>query len=255
MIQTNARRRIAVLCMGLGLVASATGAFAHTTVQAQATEGQSADNALRIGHGCESADGLVRGVIAQSVVFPTQAPELTTSDGSPIAALSEAIVQGSLAGRATPIQDRDIFLSQKVKRDGADNIIGFSGTSGVLSPDLRGRVPFQFAPPSFVTASCVKRLLIKVAIADICMRVHPRVTARNIGAGKVNLWIPANGSVYATLGAQAGVDGVGEAATLTVNRNLAANPLPPACGAGIDLTVTPSAADLNANLPIPGYWQ
>jgi len=50
------------------------------------------------------------------------------------------------------------------------------------------------------------------------------------------------------------IDGIGAPATLTINRNVAANPLPSSCGAGIDVTVTPSAADVTVNLPIPGVW-
>jgi hypothetical protein len=51
------------------------------------------------------------------------------------------------------------------------------------------------------------------------------------------------------------VDGVGSPATLTVNRNLVTNPLSASCGAGIDVTVTPNPADVDANLPIPEYWE
>ncbi|MBK8739965.1 MAG: hypothetical protein IPM02_10655 [Betaproteobacteria bacterium] len=146
------------------------------------------------------------------------------------------------------VQDKSIFLSQQIKYDANHNRTGFSGTYGMLNPEFVGRVPFQFAGPKFVANSCAKRLLIKIAIADICAR------GGSVGPGKANLWIPANGSQYATVGAQLGVDGVGSPATLTVNRNLTANPLAPACGAGIDVTVTPSPADVDANLPIPGYW-
>ena len=56
------------------------------------------------------------------------------------------------------------------------------------------------------------------------------------------------------LGKAQDIDGIGAPATLTINRNLATNPLPASCGAGIDVTMTPSAADITANLPIPGVW-
>jgi hypothetical protein len=42
---------------------------------------------------------------------------------------------------------------------------------------------------------------------------------------------------------------------LSVNRNLAANPLDPSCGAGFEVTVTPSAEQIDRDLPIPRVWR
>jgi hypothetical protein len=222
-----------------------TATFAHTTVKAQATEGVRDDNTLRIGHGCDELP-----VRVQSVVFPTDAPELTTSDASiQIADLSEVIEQGSLAGLVRGIQDRSIFGTQGEKTDAVGNAIGLYGAKGNLDPDLRGRVPFEFTPPSFVPESCATRLLIRVAIADVC-----RPKPARIEAGRLNLWIPDNGSRFAVAGAAAGVDGVGAPATLIVNRNLASNPLDPSCDGGFTVTVTPSAAQVDRDLPIPRHW-
>lgn len=219
---------------------------AHTTVKNQMTEGVRDDNALRLGHGCEGD----RPVVAQSVVFPDDAAELSTSDPNVVVnALSEVIRTGTLAGLAQSIQDRSIFSLQSEIVDANGNVIGFQARKGSLAPNLSGRVPFQFSPPGFVAASCARRLLIRVAIADICSAQQPILDPH-----KVNLWIPDNGSVFATEGAAAGVEGIGEPATLTVNRNLATNPLPTACGAGVDVIVTPSAAQLDRDLPIQYFW-
>lgn len=237
----------AALCLTL-----APAALAHTTVRSQATESVTEDNALRIGHGCETPDGARIPVIAQSVVYPTVSPELSTSDGSVVTALSAVIEQGTIAGLARAIQDRSVFRAQQVKRDALNNMIGFSGTDGALGVDALGRVPFQFAGPKFVATSCAKRLLVRVAIADVC--IYGSGLADSVKAGKVNLWLPDNGSQFSVAGKAQNVDGIGSPATLTVNRNLTTNPLLPACGAGIDVTVMPSPADVNANLPIPGVW-
>jgi hypothetical protein len=250
MLNSKTSARIAlVIGAALSLAVGST-AFAETTVRSAATEGRTDDNAIRIEHGCQTRDGDEASVIAQSVVFPSVSPQITASNGSAIGDLSQVITQGTIAGLAKPVQDNNIFLSQKVKYDSLGNAAGFSGAEGMLALDMQGRVPFQFTPPNFVATSCARRLLIKIAIADIC--------ASNLGdttpAGKINLWIPANGSRYATMGAAAGVDGIGLPATLIINRDLAANPLGGPCGAGIDVTVTPSAADVDANLPIPGVW-
>jgi hypothetical protein len=153
---------------------------------------------------------------------------------------------------ARAIQDRSVFRAQQVKSDALGNSIGFSGTAGALDVTVVARIPFQFAAPKFVANSCARRLLVKVAIADVCV-LGSGVTD-SVKLGKLNLWIPDNGSQYAVLGKAQGVDGIGAPATLTVNRNVATNPLPAACGAGIDVTVTPSAGDITTNLPIPGVW-
>jgi len=242
----HAARTVAV---ALALLLS-SGVSAHTTVRSQASEGVTADNALRIGHGCAEPGGGTLPVIAQSTVFPTVDPVLTASDGSAVGTLASVITQGTLAARVRGLQDRSVFVSQETKRDGLGNAIGWSGFDGSLDTVLVGRTPFQFAAPTFVASSCAKRLLVKVAIADVCSRAP----GDTVATGKVNLWIPDNASQYATLGKAQGVDGIGEPATLVVNRNLATNPLPPACGEGVDVTVTPSAADIDANLGIPGVW-
>jgi len=252
MLNSNAAKR-AVWIIGAALFVVASTAFAHTTIRSQVTESTTDDNAIKIGHGCETPDGSAHlPVVATSVVFPGDAPELTASDGSMIGDLSQVIEQGTIAGLARAVQDRSIFRTQQVKFDSLENQVGFSGTQGSLNPDLPGRMPFQFTGPKFQATSCAKRLLIRVAIADVCLLGFGM--ADSVQLGKVNLWIPDNGSQFSVLGGQLGVDGVGAPATLTVNRNLTTNPLAPACGAGIDVTVTPSAADVNANLPIPGVW-
>jgi len=237
---------------GFALLVAASGAAAHTTVRSQATESVTEDNAIRIGHGCETPDGVAIPVVMQSVVFPTVAPVLTASDGSAVPNLAAVIEQGTVAGLVRAIQDRSVFRAQQVKLDALGNRIGFSGTEGSLDPDMPGRTPFQFTGPKFVATGCAKRLIVGLAIADVCVAGAGIVDS--VKPGKLNLWIPDNGSQYATLGKPLGIDDVGFTPTLIVNRNLTTNPLPPACGAGIDVTVTPSAADIDANLPIPGVW-
>jgi hypothetical protein len=225
-------------------------ALAHDEFKSQAKEGFTTDNAVAINHGCElTASGIPAPVIAQSVVFPGDGAVLTASDGNPIA-LSDVIEQSEIAGLLDLIQNNNIFSVQKEKHDAVSGgATGFYGKTGTLSAELLGRVPFAFTAPNFVSTSCVKKLNIEVAIADICVISKP-----TINKAKVNLWIPNNGSQYALKGAAAGVDGVGEPVVLQVNRNLAVNPLAAACGAGIDVTVTPSTADVDAHLGIPGYW-
>ncbi len=223
-------------------------AFAHDEIQSSVLEGTQGDNAIKIFHSCEESG---KPIIAESVVFPGDNPEITASNRKTITDLSTVIDQGSIAGLVDGIQSKDIFTVQKEKRDALGNVTGFYGKNGTLDVALQGRVPFAFTSPNFVSTSCVKKLNIEVAIADICLIAKPTIQAK-----KVNLWIPDNGSVYATKGKAAGVDGVGDPAVVQVYRNLKTNPFKAAsrCGNGIVVTVTPSAADIDANLGIPGYW-
>ncbi|ASF48270.1 hypothetical protein [Methylovulum psychrotolerans] len=231
--------------LAVGLVLAAP-AFAHDEILIKAVvENTGGDNAITIGHGCEDTHLPIR---AQSVVFPTKNPELIASDGHTITDLSEIIGPSVYAGQVDTIQDRNIFNKQHEKHDKLGNAIGFYGMDGRLGTTLQGRVPFQFTAPGFAATSCATALKIEVAIADIC-----DFTAPTIQAGKVNLWIPDNGSQYANLGGPQNIDGIGEPPIFQVTRNLTTNPLPNGCGAGFTVTVRPSAADVDAHLGIPGW--
>ncbi len=147
---TSLRKLARLSAILVTVLLMSVGADAHTTIKAQASEGVRDDNALRIGHGCEEDHA----VVAQSVVFPTDAPVITTSDANvTLSELSEVIAQGSLAGLAQSIQDRSIFAIQDEKVDANGNVIGFHARAGFLRPNLVGRVPFQFSAPSFVAGS------------------------------------------------------------------------------------------------------
>lgn len=244
--------RIFTLASAVTLLCGAgQGVYAHTTIKDQATEGATSYNALQIGHTCSLENGKKLPIIAQSVVIPTQSPIVTRPDPSDATKtieipLSDVITDAAgLAGKLAVVQDRSIFKKQAVVKDEAThtNVIAFNSTQGNLDPDFRGLVPFRFTPPTFVKSDathCAKRLLVKIAIADICKRSKPK-------AGTANLWIPSVTSKFT----DASIDGIGSPATLTINRKDA---LDPACGAGYDVTVTPSAEDVDAHLPINGYW-
>jgi hypothetical protein len=239
-------RRFTACGVAALLASLAALAHAHTTVRSPASEGVRADNALKIGHGCDENP-----VIAQSVVFPTDVPQITTSaPGVNIGDLAEVIAQGTLAGLVGAIQDTSLFAIQHAKLDANGNTIGFHGRQGLLRIHLRGRVPFEFTAPNFVPESCATALRIEIAVADIC-----KLKAPTLEPGKLNLWIPDNGSQLALQGAANGVEGIGGPARLTVTRDLANNPLPDACGAGYVVTLTPSAAQVDRDLPIGGFWR
>jgi hypothetical protein len=241
--------------IGIALFAvGSTTALAHTTILNQMTEGVSTDNATRIAHGCFGPSGVPRMVVASTVLFPTVNPQVTSSDGSAIANLGDVITVPTLAGLVQPILDRGLFQKWQMKVDSLGNRIGFSATKGTLeAPNWAGRMGFAFSAPKFQPDSCAKSLTIRLAIVDICVGA----SVGDYGPGDVNWWIP-DGSKYADASRAANnheaLD-VGFTPTLVINRNLTTNPLPAVCGDGINVTVTPSGADVDANLSIPGYWE
>lgn len=228
------------------LLVASQGSFAHTTTLLEMTEGTAIDNAIAIGHGCEL---LGKPVVAQSVVFPTLNPIITSSGATPITDLNEVVEGGTLENIADLISSKDIFSLQGEKTNALTNTIGFYGKSGSLPTFALGRVPFQANAPKL--GACVNKLTIEYAIADICDTTKP-----TIKPAKVNLWIPANGSQFAIKGANNMVDGVGDPAVMLIKRD-PANPVSTdtqICPDGaVDVTVTISPEDINANLPIPGW--
>src|SRR5829696_5249252 len=101
------------VCLLAGTMMAAALANAHTTILSQATESVTDDNALKIGHGCTTTDASHLPVVAQSVVFPSVAPEISTSDGSIVSGLPAVIEQGTFVGLARAIQSRNVFKSQQ----------------------------------------------------------------------------------------------------------------------------------------------
>lgn len=229
---------VASKLLAFTLLAAVLPSQAHTTIQVQAAEGATTYNNIVIGHGCTLADGSKLPVIAQSVLFPTVNPKYSvtgTMSGNP------AVVSiTTLANVPQLIQSKHIFNKQKEKTNAAGNVIGFENTDGSLDPTLHGLVPFRTAGVSFPADSCATRLVVQVAVADICQK-----------NGAKNLWIPALTAKYA----DPAVDGIGSPASLTFNRDLAKNPLPTSCGAGYVFTVAPSPEDIDANLKLDGYLQ
>ena len=248
-------RTSAIIAFGAALCLGAAPALAHTTIHDQATEGVTADNSFKLAHTCQLDDGSWAPVLAESAVLPIDSPVLTASDGSTVGSLSQVIQTTDLRGLAKPIQDKSVFKSLQLKLDSLGNVIGWSGTGGAMTAgsNAPGRIPFQFAAPKVQANSCAVALAVKINIADIC--VPGLGMSDSVQDGKVNLWIPDNGSQFATVGKANGADeGIGAPATLTINRNLTTDPLPSSCGAGITVTVTSNPKEVDANLPIPGYW-
>lgn len=278
MLNNNMMKKTLVRSLSIILLGAGSSVMAHTTIQNQVTGSATSYNNIVIGHTCsvttkDKANKDVTKkfpVVAQSVLFPTVDPVLyegTSTTPSTLLVTDIITSATGLAGIPQLIQNKDIFAVQSEKTDANGNVIGFNGYNGNLDPTLHGLVPFRTGAVSFTsttspkkdpisgatistTDSCVTKLVIKVAIADICKKKFP------VTDGEANLWIPNTTAKFTNV-----VDGTsatplaGSPATLTINRDTIANPLDSNCnGTGKTVTVWPSDKDIDANLIIPKVW-
>ena len=215
-------------------------AVAHTVIDPpQVTEGKSSNNHVVITHGC--GDGAV---IGQSVVVPDGDSSTIIVNGAPYAGSLNDFLQ-NWGSAITFVQDRSVFSEQDRKVDANGNTIGFwFGGGRTVASYARGRIPFVSGAVLFVPESCAKVVRFAFAVADIC-----KITSINDmnEESSVNFWAPAVGSKYdGTPGGHAYDFPV----YFTVNRDLDTNPLPESCGAGQQITVKPSAAQVDRDMPI-----
>ena len=215
-------------------------AFAHTVIDPpQVTEGKQSNNHTVITHGCGDA-----AVIGQSVVIPDGISSTIAANGNPYNGPLTDFLQ-NWGNVITFVQDRSVFSEQDRKTDAIGNTTGFwFGGGRTVASYARGHIPFVTGAVLFVPESCAKVVRFAFAVADIC-----KITGINnmTEEGSVNFWTPAVGSVYdGTPGGHAYDFPV----FFTVNRNLETNPLPESCGAGLQVTVKPSAAQVDRDMPI-----
>jgi len=250
------KRLIKLVLCPLAAIAGNPAAMAHTSLQTPAiAEGTRVFNAVVIEHGCDDpATGTTSTpVFGESVVFPDGADSVITT--KPVGA-APATPATPYAGKLTDfvqnwananqkIQSRDVFTLEDVKYDALGNIVGFWGGNGNLpGVNYLGLIPFVTAPVLLQPASCAASATFVLGIADVC-----KITGiAGFNTETVNLWTPAVGSNYD--GTPDTNDGYDSPVTLKVTRNQALHPLPAACGAGLDVTVTPSAAQLNRDMPV-----
>jgi hypothetical protein len=240
--------------------------FAHTGVKDQGIEGKGLYTAFTIGHGCGSAANSVQlPVIAQSVVFPNAADSVWTqldATGTPAATLAMSdVIQGAAFGLAPGlIQDKSIFTVQNEVTDALMNVRGFKMKTGKLQADLTGLVPFKVTAPKFVTTSCARSLKVRIAIANWCKTSVQNTADLADKDRRADFWLgvatrkfndPLVVETIANYGATPPVAPYWP--TLTITRDLVANPLPASCNGGFDAAVQPSAADIDANLPMAGF--
>jgi hypothetical protein len=265
-------KKLAIYSLTAAMFGAGSVAVAHTSPKDQATEGKSLYTAIAIGHGCASAvNETPLPVIAQSVLFPNNADSVWSkldASGNRVAALTiDKVVEGTLLGIAPGlVQDKNIFAKMAEIADAntlvgahpAPNVRGFRMWQGNLQTDLTGLVPFKISGVKFLTTSCAKSLKVRLAIANWCKTTTMNNADLADKDRRADFWLGKptykfNDPKVASIADPADPTVTPFWPTLTINRDLVANPLPAACGAGFDAAVEPSNADINTYLPMAGY--
>ncbi len=269
-------------------LAASQGAFAHTRLETSTVaEGTRVHNYLNIGHGCPPATAR-RATYGTSVVFPnavnyTPIIGVDSGAGKVYTANPASSYYSPLSGIGALIRGGGAWDISNIKVDSAGNKDGFWAGGIAYDQTIATSVvtPFYSAAVSIVKTSCARSVTFELAVADVCdasvdssvagdeqylswspIPNFQGVPGQPFGApaGDAVRNIPANSNPYSKYdGYQDAAhtipgDGWNSPATLKVTRNLTTNPLPAGCtgngGAGDDVYVYPSAAQINKELPV-----
>ncbi|MCC6916091.1 hypothetical protein [Nitrosomonas sp.] len=220
------------MLLGIGQETSAHTRFETGTV----SEGVRITNNVVIGHPCGTNP-----VIGTSVVFPDGADSTVLIDGQPQGNLLTDFIS-NWSDSIRPLLSRAAFDYVKPKQDAAKKVVGFWAAGGPGMPEgMVAYVPFRLNAVNIAKSSCAKSVTFQVSIVDICQITGPGGLQTE---GVVDLWTHNDlGTIYDS-------KAEGGPAPLKITRNLTANPLPESCGQGVDVTVKPSAAQINRDMPI-----
>ncbi|WP_428353462.1 hypothetical protein [Methyloprofundus sp.] len=225
-----------------GILMASQIATAHTRLQIPSIdEGTRVYNNEIIGHGCRNPDTQAVDVttIATVVVFPDGVDSSITVDG----VASDQPLSDFIENWGSPVrkvQNKDVFEMEKQIKDPLGNVVGYWAGIGGRQGSLIGAVPFRTSSFVFTEASCAKSVKAIVAIADICKLTN----IAGFNDADIMLWTPAVGSQF---DGTDDLNGYNSPASLTINRTSA---LPEACGEGVEVVVTPSAVQLNRDMPV-----
>jgi hypothetical protein len=238
-------QKAAFCTLAVGVLATSQSVLAHTNLTKRTVEeGTTVYNDAAVGHGCGDAP-----VIANSVVFPDGTDSIVSIAGVVVEGASVFdYIEGVPAIKK--VISNAAFKKSAVAHGRADKVVGIHSWSGsVAAHDTVGLVSMMIGGVKIIDESCAKSVTFKVAVADICKIT--RVAGFNDTS--VNFWTPKVGSNFDR------ADGQSEPTSLTITRT-SSSPLPAqdvkgnACGQGVDVVVTPSADQLNHDMPIPRVW-
>jgi len=222
--------------------------IAHTRLQTPVINENSAKfgsnyNNEVINHGCTNPNTGKNTIntIGTVVVFPDGVDSTITVDGvESTKPLTDFVTNwGSPVAK---IQNKDVFTTEDEIKTSLGNVVGYwAGGGSGLKGGLTAVIPFRTSGVIINPASCAKSVKFIVAITDICKinKISEFTDATTM------LWTPAVGSDF---DGSKQADGYNSPASLTVKRS--DSPLPANCGNGVDVVVTPSATQLNRDMPI-----
>ena len=296
----NSKKQAIFSLCSLAALAASQGAVAHTRLETPTVvEGTRVHNQVVISHGCPPAAAR-RPTFGTTVVFPnavsyTPIIGVDSGAGKVYTTTAASAYYSPLSGIGAYIRGGGPWDLANNKIDAKGNKDGFwaGGKSYDQSVSSAVDVPFYSAAVSIVASSCARSVTFELAIADICDVTFPSFVA---GDEQALFWSPipnftgvpgqpfgaptadaariipvgpafSNYDGYSDSAHTIAGDGWGSPATLKVTRDLVKNPLPAGCtgnkGAGDDVYVYPSAAQINQELPIWSnqnqtgtlYWQ
>lgn len=220
-------------------------AFAHTVIRDQVEAGHSSYNGFVITHGCGFADKPTLGVVAQSVVLPNgPLAIIARADTEAAIPLGDVLVGGMhSSGIINPgaIQDHDVFSVNQELTDETGVVRAIHYRDGFLDPTLTGVMPFRLSGVTFVPESCAHTVRAHIAIANWCHH--------DAGNRRADVWMGHTTPVFN----DADVVSIDFWPTMTINRDVATNPLPETCGEGYEVIVEPSSEAIDQYLPMAGF--
>ena len=228
--------RVSTLLLGM----SAAGlAFAHTSLEtANMSEGIRVVNNVMIGHACGNGTS----AIGTSVVFPDgKDSTLLVNNQAYSGKLTDFIT--AWGPNIQPLVDRSVFTDGDEKNDALGNVVGFwAGGGKGMANHMVAYVPFRVNPTSINPQSCATSVRFQVSIVDVC---EITTASRLHEAGVAEFWTSNTlKTVYDSTDSDS-------SARLTINRNLATNPLPASCGGtGTAVEVRISPDQLQRDMPI-----
>lgn len=251
-------------------------------------------------HGCfldNSFEKLKRaGVMGTSVVFPTDpdssvvtfpsSANTPSGFGNPFATDGSQNLKGTAdslsnyftwkdhTGKPAPLTSISqiltvmpyvgVFPKWVKKYDASGQVAGFATYGSRQDPSSTLAYPVSLGAISFKPTSCAQKLVIRVAIADICKNKTFPPTAPT-----ALVWINHTTAKFRN----SDVDGIAPVSyasasatqpttnpanfwpTVTIKRDLVGNPLPASCnGQGLDVFDTPTDTQIDRDLPIKGWW-
>jgi len=237
-------RALVLSAVSTALVGIGMNAFAHTRLDIPTmVEGTRTINHVVITHSC----GDTKRTIGTSVVFPDGVDSTILVGGQPHTGSLTDFVE-NWGNTNQMIMNKAVFTvgDEKIQNG---NVVGFWAGGGEGMPNhLYSTLPFRASAVNIAAASCAKSVKFYVSIVDICeiTGVDALRTGTGEAGGVANLWTHNNlGTPYDRVSATD--DGP---ASLTITRDLTKKPLPESCGAGVDVEVKPSAAQINRDMPI-----